>query len=197
MQIEYIARIGFATGWLSGEQREFAMGRGMLGQIVEDDQRVLAAIAKILGYGEARERRDPLQSRRCRRRGNDKDAALGGAVLLHGFDDSTDRGRALADRYVDADQVRVLLIDNRIKPDCRLAGGTITDDQLALATANREQGVDDQNPGLQRLGDEIALDDGGCRGADWAFLFCRFRARARRGSPVARGPTARRHPPPP
>jgi hypothetical protein len=28
----------FATGWLSGEQREFAMGRGMLGQIVEDDQ---------------------------------------------------------------------------------------------------------------------------------------------------------------
>ena len=63
MQIEYIARIGFATGWLSGEQREFAMGRGMLGQIVEDDQRVLAAIAKILGYGEPCERRDPLQSR--------------------------------------------------------------------------------------------------------------------------------------
>jgi hypothetical protein len=39
------------------------MGRGMLGQIVEDDQGVLAAIAKILGYGEPRERRDPLQSR--------------------------------------------------------------------------------------------------------------------------------------
>jgi len=39
------------------------MSRSAKFQIVEDDQRVLAAIAKILGYGEPRERRDPLQSR--------------------------------------------------------------------------------------------------------------------------------------
>jgi hypothetical protein len=63
MQIEYVTRIGLATGWLSSEQRELSMGGGMLGQIVEDYQRVLAAIAKILGYGEPCEWRDPLQSR--------------------------------------------------------------------------------------------------------------------------------------
>jgi hypothetical protein len=44
-------------------QRELSMGGSMLSQIVEDDQRVLPATAKILGYGEPCEWRDPLQSR--------------------------------------------------------------------------------------------------------------------------------------
>jgi hypothetical protein len=42
----------------------------------------------------------------------------------------------------------VLLIDDGIDSDCRLAGGTVADDELALATPNREQGVDNQNAGL-------------------------------------------------
>ena len=44
------------------------MGRGMLCQIVDHDQRMLAAIAEILGHGEAGEGRDPLQSWRSGRR---------------------------------------------------------------------------------------------------------------------------------
>jgi hypothetical protein len=72
------------------------MGRGMFGQIVDDDQRVLAAIAEVLGDGKAGERRDPLQSRRLRRRSDDEDASLRGAVLPHCFDDPADRRRALA-----------------------------------------------------------------------------------------------------
>ena len=175
VQVEYVTGIGLAAGWLAGQQRELAVGRGMLGQIVDDDQRVLAVIPEILGDRETRERRDPLQSGRGRRRGDDKDAALGGAVLLHRFDDPPHRGRALADRHIDADDVRVLLIDDRIDADCRLAGGPVTDDQLALAAPDREQGVDHQNARIHRLGHEIAIDNGGRRALDRHLRFGLYR----------------------
>ena len=68
MQVEDIARIGLAAGRLAGQQREFAMGRGVLGQIVDDDERVAAPVAEIFGDGEAGKGRDPLQRRRRPRR---------------------------------------------------------------------------------------------------------------------------------
>src|SRR6516162_9335134 len=135
------------------------MGRSMLGEIVDDDERMLAAVAEILGDREAGEWCVPLQPRRSGCRGDDEDATFGRAVLLHRLDDPLDRARALTDRDIDADQVRVFLIDYRIDADRRLAGGTVADDQLALAAPDREQRVNGQDAGLHRLGDEIALDD--------------------------------------
>ena len=41
----------------------------------------------------------------------------------------------------------------------RLADRAIADDQLALAAPQREQRVDDEQPGLHRLGDQIAVED--------------------------------------
>ena len=43
--------------------------------------------------------------------------------------------------------------------DRGLADGAIADDQFALAAAEREQRIDDEEPGLHRLGDQIAVDD--------------------------------------
>ena len=87
MKIENVAGIGLAARRLAGQQRQFAVGGGVLGQIVDDDERVLAAVAKIFGDREASKWRDPLQPGGGRRRGDDEDAALGGAVLLHCVDD--------------------------------------------------------------------------------------------------------------
>jgi len=44
MQVEYVTGIRLAAGWLAGQQRQLAVGGGVLGQIVDDDQRVLAVI---------------------------------------------------------------------------------------------------------------------------------------------------------
>ena len=115
------------------------MGRGVLGQVVDDDQRVLAAIAEVFGHREAGEGRDPLQARSGRRARDDEDAAFRRAVRLNRVDDPLDRGRLLADRDIDADDVAGLLIDDAIDGDRRLAGGAIADDQLALAAPQREQ----------------------------------------------------------
>ena len=159
VDIENVARKGLAARRLAGQQRELAMGRGVLRQIVDDDERVAAAVAEIFADREAGERRDPLQRRGRRGRGDDEHAALRRAELPRRLDHPLDRGRALADRDIDADHVGALLVDDRIDRDRRLAGRAVADDELALAAPERKERVDDQNAGRDRLGDERAIDD--------------------------------------
>ena len=42
----------------------------------------------------------------------------------------------LADGHVYTDQVAALLVDDSIQSDCGLAGGTVSNDQFSLATAD-------------------------------------------------------------
>ena len=71
-----------------------------------------------------------------------------------------DDGRlALADRDVHADQVAVLVVDDRVDRDRGLAGLTVADDQLALAAADRDHRVDRLQAGQHRLLHRLALDD--------------------------------------
>ncbi len=65
----------------------------------------------------------------------------------------------MTDRDVHADDALPLLIDDRVDCDRGLAGAAITDDQLALAAADRDHRVDRLEAGLQRLLDRLALDD--------------------------------------
>src|SRR5262249_47683981 len=67
----------------------------------------------------------------------------------------------LPDRDVDADQVLVLVVDDRVDRDRRLAGLAVADDQLSLAAADRDHPVDRHQAGLDRLLDRLALDDAG------------------------------------
>ena len=135
------------------------MGRGVLGEIVDDHQRMPAAIAIIFADREARERRDPLQRGRGGGRSDHEHTALGRAELAHRLDDPLDRRRPLADRDIDANDVRPLLADDGIDRDRRLAGGAIADDELALSAAQRKQRIDHQHAGLDRLGHQRALND--------------------------------------
>src|SRR5690606_25055519 len=77
-------------------------------------------------------------------------------------------GRALlADCDIDAVQllrliragVDGLLVDEGVDRDGRLAGLTVTNDQFALATANRDQGVNCLEAGLHRLVHRLARND--------------------------------------
>jgi hypothetical protein len=53
------------------------------------------------------------------------------------------------------------LIDHRIHADGGLARRAVTDDQFALATANRNHRVNGHDAGLDRLADGFAPDDAG------------------------------------
>ena len=68
--------------------------------------------------------------------------------VLH---DLRDGGGLLADGHIDADHVLALLVQDGVHSQGGLAGLTVADDQLTLAAADGEHGVDGQNTGLQRL----------------------------------------------
>ena len=62
---------------------------------------------------------------------------------LQGFDDLGDGGLLLADGDVDADaRLCRLLVDDGVDGDGGLAGLAVADDQLALAAADGDHGVD-------------------------------------------------------
>src|SRR5262249_8209672 len=74
------------------------------------------------------------------------------------------------------------LADHRIHADGGFAGGTVADDQFALAAANRDHGVHCHNTGLDGLADGFAFDDTGRDfldgikrvGFDWPFAVYRL-----------------------
>ena len=63
-----------------------------------------------------------------------------------------------------------LLVDDRVEGDRGLAGLPVADDQLALAAADRDQGVDGLDPGLDRGIDRLADDDARGDALDRAVL---------------------------
>src|SRR3984957_10271931 len=136
------------------------MSRGVFRQVVDHNQSVLASIAKIFRHREAGEGSDPLQPRRTGGSGHDNDAAFGRGGAMDSFDGALDARTLLPDSDIHADNVAGFLIDDRIDPDRGLADGAIADDQFALTAAEREQGIDDEEAGLNRLDHEIPIDDG-------------------------------------
>src|SRR5207302_5144976 len=80
----------------------------------------------------------------------------------------------LADRDIDAIERAVVFVtggfrrfvesglaDNGVHTDGGLAGRAVTNDQFALAAANRDHGIHRHDAGLHRLADGLALDDAG------------------------------------
>ena len=59
------------------------------------------------------------------------------------------------------DSQLALLVDDRVDRDRGLAGLAVADDELALAAADRDHGVDRLDAGLHRLVHALALHDAG------------------------------------
>lgn len=108
-----------------------------------------------------------MQPGRRRRAGEDDDAAIKGGIGLEGIDGASHAGGLLADRYVDTDDVAVLLADDGVDCQSGLAGRMVADNQLALTATERKQRIDDHDAGLHRFGNEVALDNGRRRSLDW------------------------------
>ena len=161
VQIEDVTGERLAARRPAQEQRQLAVRVGLLGQVVVDDQRVLALVEEVLGHRAAGERRHPLDRRRLRGAGDDHRRVLHRPRFAQPLDDLRDRRGLLADRDVEALHVLVVLIQDRVDRDRGLPGRAVADDQLALAAADVGHRVDRLDPGLQRLLHGLALDDAG------------------------------------
>jgi hypothetical protein len=77
------------------------------------------------------------------------------AVLLEDGDGVRHGRELLPDRDVDADETLALLVDDRVDRDRGLPGLAVTDDQLPLATTDRDERVDRLDTGLDRRIDRL------------------------------------------
>jgi hypothetical protein len=170
VQVEDVTRVGLAARRAAQQQRHGAVGLGLLGQVVEHDEDVLALVHPVLADGRAGVRGEVLEARGVRGRRGDDGGVLHGARLLERAADGGDRGcpsgRWRRRCSAPASSGRrclpeLLLVDDRVDRDRGLAGLAVADDELALATADRRHGVDGLDAGLQRLVHRLALHDVG------------------------------------
>ena len=190
VQVEHVTGVGLAARRAAQQQRHGAVGLGLLGQVVEHDEDVLALVHPVLADGRTGVGREVLEAGRVGRGGRDDGRVLERAGLLQGAADGSDGGALLAHGDVDAADLLLrvarvpvlLLVDDRVDRDRGLAGLAVTDDELALAATDGGHGVDGLEAGLQRLVHRLALDHRGGLQLEGAALGGRRSRRGRRSA---------------
>ncbi len=169
VQIEDVARVGLSSRGPTQQQRQLAVCDRLLGQVVVDDEGVLAVLHPVLAHGATGIGREVLEGSGIGRRGIDHDGVLEGTGFLERRHDLGDRGRLLTHSNVDALHLPVgapqqALVDDRVDGDGRAAGLPVANDELALPAADRRHRVDRLDAGLKRLLDRLTSGD--ARGLD-------------------------------
>ena len=159
VQVEDVARVGLAARRAAEQQRDGAVGLGLLGEVVVDDQRVLAVLHPVLAHGAAGIGRQVLVGRRVPGRGHHHHGVLQRLVVLEGGHRLGHRGVLLPDGDVDALHALAGLVDDGVDRHRRLARLAVADDQLALPAPDGRHGVDGLDPGLQGLAHRLAAHD--------------------------------------
>ena len=167
VQVEDISGVSLTTWRSSKEERHLSVGDGLLGEIIIDDESVLAVISEVLTNSAAGVRGQELE--RSRVGGSSGDDA-GVVHSLFGLKDSNnvgDGGSLLTDGGVDAVELLLgvilvevlLLIDDGIDGDGSLTSLSITNDELTLSSTNRDEGIDTLEASLHGLVDRLSGDD--------------------------------------
>src|SRR6478672_3681998 len=169
VQVEHVAWVGLAPRWTAQQQRDSPVRLGLLGQVIEDDQYVLALVHPVLADRRTGVGRQPLVTGRIRRRSRDDGGVCQRAGILQGLADRRDRGALLADRHVDAAHLlgRItgrpvrFLVDDGVDTHRGLAGLAVADDELTLTATDRGLRVDGLDAGLQRFFHRLPVDHRG------------------------------------
>lgn len=169
VQVENVTGVGLTSGRTTEEERHLTVGNSLLGQIVEDDDGVLAVVTEPLTHGGGSERSDVLERSGLGGSGGNNDGVLHGVVLLKSLDELSDGGALLSNSDVDTVKllgvigtvVPTLLVKHGVEGDSGLSGLTITNDQLTLTTSDGNHGVDGLHAGLDGLVDGVTGKNAG------------------------------------
>jgi len=161
MVVEDVSGESLSSRRTPQQQGDLAIGHGLFGKVIVDDQRVLGLVPEVFADAAPGIRRDVLQGGRIAGAGRD-DTGVGHGVMLSEVLDHLSDGRFfLSDRDIDAFHARVLLTDDRVDADGGLADLPIADDQFALAAADGGHGIDRLKARVQRLVDRLAENHAG------------------------------------
>ena len=134
----------------------------MLRQIVVYAEACLALIHEVFSHGNTGIRSQILQRRTVSSRSSYDDRVLHGTGFFQGLNHTGYRGSLLTDGYINADTILALLVEDGINGDGRLTDTTVTDDEFALAAADRYESVDCLETGLQRFMYGLAVSNARC-----------------------------------
>src|SRR5690554_901361 len=151
VQVEHVTGIGFTSGRTAQQQGDLTIGPGLLGQVVINDQCVFTAVTEVLAHGTAGVRRQVLHGSRVGSAGGNDDGVFHRAVLFQLTYDVGNSGLLLADGHVDTLNAGTFLGDDRVNRHCSLTSLAVTDDQLPLAAADGDHGVNGFVTSLNRL----------------------------------------------
>jgi len=179
VQVEYITWVGLSSWWSSEEEGHLSVGDGLLGQIVVHDEGVSSVVSEPLTHGASRVWSEVLKWGGVGSSGDHNNAVLQAIGLLQNVDKLRDGGLLLADSDVDAVEllglitlvVESLLVQDGVESDGGLTSLSITDDQLSLASADWDEGVDGLESGLHWLVDGLSGDDAWGFDVDSSSLF--------------------------
>jgi hypothetical protein len=154
-----VAREGFAPRGPAQEQRQLAIRFRVTRQVVINDESVAAAVHPELGDRAAGERGQMLQPGQAAGLGHDDGRIGHGPVLTQRLDRRDGRRALLTDEHVDAVNVPVALIDDGIECERAPAETVVSEQELALAFADRDQRIDDLDARIERLAHELPGHD--------------------------------------
>jgi hypothetical protein len=144
VEVEDISGVGLSSRRSSKQKRHLSVGDGLLGQIVVDDQGVLAVVSEPFTHGTSREGSEVLKGSGVGGGSGNDNGVLQGVVLLEGLDELSD-GRSLeTDGHVDTVEllllvgsvVPLLLVEDGIDGDGGFTGLSITNDKLSLSSTD-------------------------------------------------------------
>mmetsp|Transcript_151496 Transcript_151496/g.367923 ORF Transcript_151496/g.367923 Transcript_151496/m.367923 type:complete len:360 (+) Transcript_151496:727-1806(+) len=149
VQIEDVTGVGLTARRPAEEQGHLPVRHRLLREVVVEDHGMLAVVAEVLCHGAAGVRRQELQRGCVGSRSRDDGRVFQAVVLPEDLEQLGDRRALLTHSHVDAVEVVLrigalvdgLLVQDRVDGNGRLAGLSVTDDQLALPAANGDKAV--------------------------------------------------------
>ena len=172
MKVENVTRISLTAGRTADQKRKSTVSHRMLTQIIVDDEHVLSFIHEIFAHGTAGVGRNVLQRAGLGSSSRYNGGVVHGAVFGEIFHKGGHGGTFLADGDVDADHVFALLVDDGVRSDGGFTGLTVADDELTLAAADGDHGVDGLDTGLEGFMNGTPFTDTRGRAFNGAVLVC-------------------------
>lgn len=146
MEIEDVSGVSLSARRSSEKKRHLSVGDGLLGEIVVDDEAVLAVVSEELTDSASGVRGQELEGSSLGSGGGNNDGVTEGVVILEDLHDVGNSRSLLANGDVDAVKslglVRVgvvegsLLVDDSIDGDGSLSSLSVSNDELSLASSN-------------------------------------------------------------
>ena len=161
VQVEYVARIGFAAWWASQQQGQLAVCPGVLGQVIVNYQGIAALGHDRLTNGATGVGNQVLKGNRVGGVGRHHDGMFHGTVLLQDSYGLGDPADTLSDGNVDASEVAPFLVDDGVQAYGGLARGPVADDEFTLSAANGYHAVNGLDTRLYRDVDGLAAHNVG------------------------------------